>query len=240
MSVHIWCPRASDSAIALRDALRAQGIRCYKSKPNVADYVRFATRTQPGDLLVNWGAPRTASRGIKVLNSARFLNKRDQLIKLAQHGIPCPEVFDEPGNGRIGRSFRHQCGRDIINNTGRDYWTQWLTFNHEIRVHVFQGLAIHTGLKVPRISNPNPRIRSYDAGWKIDYSQADKIKKDRRELAKRAVAALGLDFGAVDIGVTPTQGPAVIEVNTAPGLEGGTIDAYVKQIMRVINESERR
>jgi hypothetical protein len=37
----------------------------------------------------------------------------------------------------------------------------------------------------------------------------------------------GLDFGAVDVGYHPEYGPRVYEINTAPGLEGQTLDDYV-------------
>lgn len=239
MTIHIWCPRASDSAIKLRDAIREHGIKSYKTLEDT-DERRFLRRIKDGDIFVNWGprSERIPNKDIRVLNSAPMLNKMEQLIRLAHRGIPCPEVYASPGRGRIGRSLRHQCARDLINNTGRDYYTQKLEFTHEIRVHVFQGLSIHAGTKVHRIGYPNPHpwIRSYDTGWKIDYSQAHRIKSDRRELAKRAVEALGLDFGAVDIGVTQ-YGPAVIEVNLVPGLDSGpSVEAYVRHFIRIHGE----
>jgi hypothetical protein len=161
------------------------------------------------------------------------LNKRDQLLRLAVEGVICPEVYDGPGVGRIGRSFKHQCASDLLHNTGRDYYTQKLPFTHEVRIHIFQGLAIHSGLKVKRDDIAHEWIRSSASGWKLDYSKAGSIKQSRRDLAKQAVAALDLDFGAVDIGIVQNGAAAVIEVNTAPGVEGSTIDAYVRHIIRV-------
>ena len=58
------------------------------------------------------------------------------------------------------------------------------------------------------------------------------------EEAVRAVAALGLDFGAVDVGSrgwSKRRGPEeliVFEVNTAPALNDHTAEAYAEEIRR--------
>jgi hypothetical protein len=236
MSIHIWCPRASESAINLRDAIRAAGVTCYKSPPE-GSATRFINRTKENDVVVNWGDfDLPTVRCIKHFNNRAKTNKMDQLVELSLHGIPCPEVFDTPAADRLGRSFKHQCASDLLHGTGKDYYTQKLPFVREMRIHIFDGKSIHAGVKVPRTPEHHTWIRSSASGWKIDYSRSAQIRQERRDLAKRAVAALGLDFGAVDIGVVKNGTAAVIEVNTAPGLEGSTVEAYVKQILRVHNE----
>jgi len=240
MTVHIWCPRASESAIKLRDALHAAGVSCFKSAAHISKrgILRFINRVRPEDLWLNWGPglDNDVLSIIPMLNNKTGGNKQDQLITLAQHGIPCPEVFDTPAADRIGRSFKHQCASDLLHGTGKDYYTQKLPFVYECRIHIFQGKSIHAGVKVRRESDAHSWIRSSVTGWKIDYSKSHTILKDRRILAAKAVSALGLDFGAVDIGIVASGKAAVIEVNTAPGLEGSTVDAYVKQIIKLHNE----
>lgn len=238
MAIHIWCPRPSDSAIKLRDVIRVQGIKCYKSSPNKSTktQARFSSRVNVNDLVMGWGPGLQIGGNIVTLNGyIGELNKMEQLIQLAQDGIPCPEVFDAPAPDRLGRSFRHQCASDLIRGNGRDYYTQKLPFVRECRIHVFQGKAIQSGMKVPT-SGAHEWIRSSSTGWKLDYKQAPRIKQDRRELAKRAVAALRLDFGAVDIGIVKNGTAAVIEVNTAPGLDITTAEVYARHIIRVYNE----
>jgi hypothetical protein len=252
-AIHIWCTRPSDSAIKIRDALRADGIKAYKSKaaPSYATTSRFLHRVNPGDLWINWGPPpsfaidsiveyRNRSSPdffpVVCLNTTHY-NKRDQLLVLAQAGVLCPEVYDNPGDGRLGRSLKHQGGKDLVAGTGRDYWTQKIELHHEVRVHVFGDKSIHTGVKVrqPGFPNPHPWIRSHEQGWAIDYSLAKSVKRDRRDMAKKAITALGLDFGAVDIGISSTGIPVVLEVNTAPGLDSGTSTAvYVEQFKRLV------
>lgn len=257
MTIHIWCPRPSDSAIQLRDAIRAAGVTCHKSKPNPNDrHIRnFVRRVQLGDLWLDWGpSPSLQDMGVFTtdqfatlveithLNSQCPMSKRDQLLALYQNGVACPEVFDSPGEGRIGRSLHHSGGRDLLRGNGRDYWVQRLNIDREFRVHVFRGKSIRAGVKVPRDGYrleragevwPHPWVRSYDGGWRISYGQHHQlITTAIRDIAKRAVAALGLDFGAVDVGMCNGQ-PVVLEVNLAPGLEGGSVGAYVKHILEV-------
>lgn len=235
MTTHIWCPRVSDSAIAIRNMLRDKGITAYKTPANQTDrqLQRFLRRVKRGDLWINWGAGPSKGIGtdttiVDILNGGNFLNKKSQLLKLKQQGVPTLEVSDKPKDGYIGRSLNHQGGHDLINNTGRDYYTKKVAFAREVRIHVYKDKSIHSGLKVAR-PNAHPWIRSYDTGWRIDYSHAKDIAQSRRELAKKAIKALGLDFGAVDIGIIKGNNALVLEVNTAPGIEGETLQAYVEQ-----------
>jgi glutathione synthase/RimK-type ligase-like ATP-grasp enzyme len=72
-------------------------------------------------------------------------------------------------------------------------------------------------------------IRSHGAGWVYcvrDIRHIDSVY----EIGIRAVQALGLDFGAVDVYFWKDC-PHVLEVNTAPGLSGATtISAYADKI----------
>ena len=52
--------------------------------------------------------------------------------------------------------------------------------------------------------------------------------------AIKAVQALGLDFGGVDIVETPDGTGYVIEVNTACGLHGTTITKYCEAINKYV------
>lgn len=234
--IHIWCTRASDSACSIRDGIREAGIECNKTRPvmtpkKLGAFIRNIT---PGDLIVNWGdAIPLQVEGAIVLNNHKKISKRTQLLNLAIGGILVPEVYDGPGEGRIGRSNNHQGGTDLLGNYGCDYYTQKLNITREFRVHVFRELSIRAGVKVPRTTTPHPWIRSYEGGWKLDYGaeQHKFVKKSVRDIAKRAVTALGLDFGAVDVGMVGNV-PVVLEVNLAPGLdEGPSVDAYVRHIV---------
>lgn len=104
--------------------------------------------------------------------------------------------------------------------------------NKEYRIHVVDGEVIDTTQKRQRrrsngYTGPTDRIiRSASNGWvfcreNLDCPEAANIA------AIKAVKVMGLDFGAVDIAVSPTGQVCVYEVNTAPGLEGTTLSKYI-------------
>ena len=107
----------------------------------------------------------------------------------------------------------------------------------EYRVHVFKGEVIDTQQKKKRSAANRPDtfnvfIRNHSNGWV--YCR-DNIESDifRDALAILAVEAVGLDFGAVDIIYNEHERQNyVLEVNTAPGLEGETLNKYIEAILK--------
>ena len=53
-------------------------------------------------------------------------------------------------------------------------------------------------------------------------------------MAIETLESMGLDFGAVDLGVKRNGECFVIEVNSAPGLEGTTLEKYRDIISRLL------
>lgn len=101
----------------------------------------------------------------------------------------------------------------------------------EYRVHVFKGKVLDVQKKKKRKGNTiSSGIRNASNGWvycRNDISIPDSLQS----IAIEAVRLLGLDFGAVDIGHRVIDNKYfVFEVNTAPGLEGLTLDKYAKAI----------
>ena len=133
----------------------------------------------------------------------------------------------------LPRLFNHVGGNDLLHPpAAADFWAKKENVIEEVRIHSFQGKSIRAGIKKPRVgldAPHHPWIRSYDGGWFIDYDGFES-KKVQRELAHAAVEALKLDFGAVDLGKLENKKWIVLEVNRAPGLEGGTVTAYAKAI----------
>lgn len=89
---------------------------------------------------------------------------------------------------------------------------------------------------------PDPIIRSNTRGWK--FASVSKYPDDIKTQAIAAVAALGLSFGAVDVGVLYDEASSakkeaiVIEVNTGPGLSGTPFDAYVAAFNALLTETK--
>jgi glutathione synthase/RimK-type ligase-like ATP-grasp enzyme len=112
-------------------------------------------------------------------------------------------------------------------------------FLRELRVHVIGGRVVRVSQKKKRSGvYACPNIRNHKNGWVFtikDIPGTDAIE----QTSLSAVKALGLDFGAVDI-VECESGPVVLEVNTAPGLQGSTIDQYAKGLIRLITGNKEQ
>lgn len=146
-----------------------------------------------------------------------------------------PAAPARPAENWLGREANHTGGTDLLNPpTVPAFWVKKEEFVKEFRVHSFLGKSIRAGQKVHRESftgTPHPWIRSWDAGWRISYADGI-VRQKHRDLAHLAVKALNLDFGAVDIGEKADGTLVVLEVNRAPGLEGGTVEAYARAVNR--------
>lgn len=133
----------------------------------------------------------------------------------------------------VGRVNNHTGGTDLLTPPPTpDFYVKKLELVKEYRIHMFLSKSIRAGVKAHREGFTGTRstwVRSYDGGWAIKYDDF-KSKFAMRKLAHEAVTALGLDFGAVDIGEKADGSLIVLEVNRAPGLENNTVTAYQNAI----------
>jgi hypothetical protein len=149
-----------------------------------------------------------------------------------QDALGQPVPLTDPGEW-LPRKNNHVGGNDLLHPGQADYYAKKESITEEFRIHSFKGKSIRAGKKVPREGfeqTKHPWVRSFDGGWRIHYDGFESTRQ-QRELAAQAIAVLGLDFGAVDLGVADGR-LLVLEVNRAPGLEGGTITAYVNAIQK--------
>lgn len=186
--------------------------------------------------VVNYGyAP---SSDLPTLNKyAGTLNKFEELCKLREKGvavIPFARVPGEVTCPFFGRLPHHTRGKDIrvfrthqpLLPRPNEFYSQLVPKRKEFRVFAYRGRSIGVYEKVLHYPNKlGRRGRSRDVwnwanGYGFEYRKADAAPIEIKELACRAVAAINLDFGAVDI-IESLQGQfLVLEVNTAPGVEG--------------------
>lgn len=228
-------------AVSLSRWLATNGAEVARTRNGVGS---APTRFHIGDLLVNWGRAyrRPVPDNVRVLNPKIIGNKLRELVALDLRGLPIPGYSQVAIPGWLARSLHHTGGNDLLNPPRQpSYWTQKLDITTEYRFHIFRGQSIRAGIKqpIPGVAS-HIWIRSYDAGWGLCYNVATRdIPKEARRLAKRAVEALRYDFGAVDIGMVAGAGPVVLEVNSAPGLEGNTLSAYGQAILGMANNGGR-
>ena len=102
-------------------------------------------------------------------------------------------------------------------------YTKYFKKRDEFRVHVFNGKVIDFVQKKRTSPDANNQIRNHGNGWV--FAREDVVLPPCiAEESIKAVAALNLTFGAVDVGYNVKYDePCVFEVNSAPGIEGTTI-----------------
>lgn len=180
------------------------------------------------DLVINWGSRRLPqdclASGSRLLNR-EVPTKREAIDRLNQAQIRTIRLVDHSDEWLV-RDASHRGGQDLLKDR---LLVVKEPIVEEYRVHSWMGKSLRTAVKVPARPDHHPWIRSHLSGWKFSYDP-DRIPKGIRKLAHQAVQALGLDFGAVDLGQLEDGTFMVLEVNSAPGLEGQTFDRYAEAI----------
>lgn len=213
---------------------------------SVSDEIE-AVRSSRGD--INWGK-RVANT---ILNSdiSNVTNKRHMRELFATNEVPMPKLltvsearaFVESGGVVVGRPDSHTKGRGFwqcrsihdlnkaLRGTRRKraatHFMEYIDKGRaprEYRVHIFKGQSI-------RISE---KCFNYElmGGYRVKVSCYTTAKPQHRvyhirKAAKKAVASVGLDFGAVDI-IGDEENCWVLEVNAAPGLGGSMPILYAR------------
>lgn len=133
-------------------------------------------------------------------------------------------------------------------------YTLYMPKKSEWRVHVFNGGVIDVTRKVlredyPDKENVNWKVRNHENGFIFQRYNARMFDDDGQPMkelflipqhvrnnALKAVKALGLDFGAVDIIYNEKKDRSyVLEVNTAPGIADTTSDIYADYFINALH-----
>lgn len=116
-------------------------------------------------------------------------------------------------------------------------YTQYVKKKYEFRTQVYAGRALRTTIKLKKrdAERQTTQIRNLSNGF-IFANVPDAlaaVKQQVEELAIRACAAVGYKYGAVDIVYNEKHGQAyVLEVNSAPAMEGTTLEVYGNAIVQ--------
>lgn len=239
-----------DDAVILRRA-NVPTVEVSRTRPQTQPVVdQAAVRTRLENIQRARGATLTTATAIAAALQrgdfaeydrmvGRFNNERTSLTRF--EAVPAPQPRPGQADGTwVGRTNNHIGGADLLHPpTTPDYFVKKLDLRREFRVHSFLGRSIRAGMKVRRddfVGTPHAWVRSWDGGWRISYANdPNPVTNVIRELAHRAVAALNLQFGAVDIGEVGNGSFVVLEVNRAPGIEAGTPPKYARAIQEWIN-----
>lgn len=228
----------SQGAIALANAL---GIR--RIKHNGSRYI-----PRRGDCVINWGAtsppnnlipfmfnsPNRVSVVVNKLHAynmlANFTPDHTTDIELARQwcregtAVVCRTVLNGQGGAGI-----------VIANTEQalvqaPLYVKYKKKSDEYRVHVFNGTVIALQRKARRndAEKVNWQVRNHANGFIFQRHGFD-IPQSVIDIALQVINISGLVFGAVDIIWNAREERAyVLEINTAPGLEGSTLEDYTR------------
>ena len=182
-------------------------------------------------------------------------NKKDFFEKVSEEvNIPPFTTSFEEADSWINKGDIVIVREILTGNSGRGICVfedvqDWSNYNHEraklyvkyipkrqeYRVHVVGDKVIETQRKAKRHDVPadhvNWRVRNHDNGFIFAKNEDHQPPNCVLEESIKAVKLCGLHFGAVDVVYNEYRDKAfVLEVNTAPGLEGSTVDAYAGSI----------
>ena len=245
---------ASKSAKALAKALG--GLRLKRSGS------RFKPRRE--DLVINWGATTCEDENLlrwalnppeevsRVCDKLTFFQGADQVpphwtdkgsIPEEAYPIVCRTIL----NGHSGEGI-------VIADTPEELvdaplYVKYVKKVEEYRVHLGTNevgtcSVISVQRKARRLGCPSPnwRIRNHANGFV--YSREGIEDKPGYEACVDVavdcfMGSTSLDFGAVDVIYNSAEERAyVLEINTAPGLEGSTLDDYVRYFTKIAKDFE--
>ena len=235
--------QGSQSAKALADALKGKVLKVVGSSWN----------PRVGDIVVNWGSSNLpALPPATILNHSsavrRAGNKLQALHDMREGDVQVPEYWTAYA-AILPEAFPivcrtlltgHSGAGIVIANTPEEVvpaplYTKYMKKKHEYRVHVFRDTAFFIQRKAKRVDaeNPNWQVRNLAGGFVfIESPDTPQAVIDQSIMA---IAALGLDFGGVDvIWNDKTQQAYVLECNTACGLEERTALKYAEVIQNAV------
>ena len=243
--------RGSASAKALADALGVKRLKLEGSR----------WKPRPNDVVINWGSRKQHP----ALNAGTVLNPPDK-IELASNKIKSFERFKqckvktpefslnkedafkwiENGKKVVCRTvLGGHSGEGIVIAETEDevvdapLYTSYIPKKDEFRVHVMDSVPFFIQRKARLREVPddqvNWQVRNLKGGF-IYANQDIEAPIGVENVAVEAVLALGLDFGAVDVLVTNRGNVFVLEVNTACGLAGTTLDKYSEAFLKYLGK----
>jgi glutathione synthase/RimK-type ligase-like ATP-grasp enzyme len=210
------------------------------------------------DTIINWGgrAVRPEIKHARILNHPDIVNwtsnKRRFFTHMDGRGVTPPFTLDIDearswaGGGQtvVCRTcVRAKGGIGIVIAKEPDevveaqLYTLFISNCTEYRIHVVAGKVVDVVQKKRKNGQDwNMEVRNKAGGW-IYARNGVFAPHSVTATAIRAFDATGLDFGAVDVLChNVTAAAYVLEINSAPGLEGTTIQTYAKALKELVNE----
>lgn len=252
----------SDSVRELTSAINTK-IQELRLNANVMSLVSEGSRyrSRAGDIVVNYGNRRYDASffgGATVLNTVEALNRAANKVaafnalrlaevktveytvdrELAQNWNQSEIVYERATlTGHSGEGITVRLPSEGV--ASAPLYTKGIQGpRREWRVHVFEGVITYVQKKIRRngyreLESYREDIRNHHTGWVYSNSFTEAPPDQVLIQAHKAVSALGLNFGAVDL-ISKGTNAWVLEVNTAPGLTGTTLETYTHNIVEFV------
>lgn len=206
-------------------------------------------------MLIRWGASFPIHfRPEIVINKKEGIlnavNKTRTLNLLRDANIDVPKVLsikDKIEFPCIRRPIYHKRaeGFEIVEDesglvnfdSSIEYLLEFFNKIDDYRIYIWKSILLRAYKYIPVYPNAHPVIRNDDHGWRLGY--IENLRAFPRGLiatAFNAVRSIGLDFGAVDMGINRNGRIIVYEINTAPFLD----QIRLKLFAKAINMERRR
>lgn len=185
--------------------------------------------------VVCWGTGYAGELPSLNRNASRY-NKLEQLRVLRDAGVLTVPFFERANLPQeaenyplLGRQFHHHGGRDInlILQPGdarfcaADFYTRYIPRQTEYRTWVYRRRHLGTYEKVLAHPERYQRIgANFRNGFAFRLVPGEAVPEQLKNVSSEVVQALGLDFGAVDILRGVDGRYYILELNSAPGVEG--------------------
>lgn len=190
-------------------------------------------------------------RGRRVVTFPKGISKAVQFVKFSENGVTCPKFTTnkEEAPSLIESKTGRIVARKLLNSSSgkgltiheKDaqlpdvpLYVQYVPKKKEFRVHVLDGRVIDVAEKRKRKGHEGDRdtqVRNLANGY-VFCRDGIEEPATLRDLALKAVAAIGRTQGAVDIIWNEKNASCyVLEVNSNPGMEGTTLDKYTAAIL---------
>ena len=243
--------QGSRSAKALAEALGGKVLRLEGS----------TFKSKPGDCIINWGNSAFPdflySSNHNMVPLSQATDKLKFLTKMRDAGVTCIPDFYTLMEDIPDEAFPIVCRTVLSGHSGAGIviastraelveaplYTRYIKKKDEYRIHVGttnEGPVLISVQKKARkleCDNPNWQVRNHQNGF--IYKREDVTPPACViQAAYQAFDASGLDFGAVDVIYNDKKNKAyVLEINTAPGLEGQTVVDYADYFKDLSSES---
>lgn len=176
---------------------------------------------------------------IRGLNVPKWTTDRTQALEIARRGsnLVVRALLSSSG-GRGATIVNARPGLNLGDIPHAPLYTEYVKKEAEFRIHVVNGVVIDATRKVARQGREpiNWQIRSHDNGF-IFQREGTTTHRGYAKACEQALLAMrtvGLVFGGVDVIYNAREDKAyVLEVNSAPGIEGTTVTKYKEAFERI-------